>query len=283
MDVHAKKESLRTDFMKEKKLRFGIPIVLLLTITLLALHTLPGAKISLAGIEIKQPSLDGFFEKEQSLAKKNDTLVNDSGKALAVKTRPAMDTSRQRILMIGESMIEGLYLSFLDYAKYNHHNLKAKIWYGSSTKDWAESDTIAKLIKAYDPTFIMVSIGANELFIRNIQKREPYIQKIIEQLGDRKYIWIGPPDWKKDTGINDLIEDNVPPEQFFLSKNMHFKRKKDGAHPVMESSRMWADSIAVWITQDSPYPIRMLKPAKAGEQVTADIISQTGKNKQCNP
>lgn len=173
-----------------------------------------------------------------------------------------LDTSPQRILMLGESMFEGLYLALLPYSKKNKHFLKCIIWYGSSTKDWgARNDTITKLIEKYKPTLVMMSVGANELFIRDIiETRDVYMQNIAKQLQPHNYLWIGPPNWKKGTGINDLILKYVPSAQYYESRKLKYQRAKDGAHPTRASSRMWADSIARWIMEESPYPIRLEKP-----------------------
>lgn len=175
-------------------------------------------------------------------------------------TVPLSDTSSLYILLCGDSMSEGLMFAFMKYAKFNGHQLKTRIWYSSSTKDWGKSDTLSSFIRTYRPSLILFTLGSNELFIRNPQEREPYIQNIVKAADNAgvPFVWIGPPNWKNDTGLGDLMQKTVGNDRYFLSKNMTFKRKKDGAHPTVESSAVWADSIAVWLTQHSRYKGKIL-------------------------
>ncbi|NVO03915.1 MAG: SGNH/GDSL hydrolase family protein, partial [Bacteroidetes bacterium] len=158
-------------------------------------------------------------------------------------------------------MCEGLFFAFRDYCKYNNHKFKAVPIYSSSTMSLGTTDTLNKIINSFKPTYIILALGSNELFIKDIKKnRDKYVKSIIQKIGKRKYIWIGPPNWKKDTGINDMIASNVPRNQFFLSRDLKFQRISDGAHPTRASSRDWADTIATWVMKKSCYPILLNKP-----------------------
>lgn len=221
----------------------------------------------------ENPSLFGMEIKQSAIAK---TLVRepepvDSG-LLAVAAPPASmpekkgepDTASHRILIIGDSMLEGLNPRLAAYAKENGHTLNSVIWYSSTTKYWGESDTLRVFIRRFKPTYIFISLGANELFVRNIaEHREGLLRNFLRQIGDIPYIWIGPPNWKKDTGINDMIARNVPKGRFFLSNGMHFDRNADGAHPTHASAALWMDSIARWMTLHAEHPIKMKKPKAA--------------------
>ncbi len=55
---------------------------------------------------------------------------------------------------------------------------------------------------------------------------------------------------------------NVGNKRYFPSKNLSYKRTKDGAHPTMSSAAAWMDSVAVWIMKESMYPIMLAKPKK---------------------
>ena len=157
-------------------------------------------------------------------------------------------------------MCEGLMFRFNDYAKFNNHEIKTVIWYSSTTEWWSKSDSLKKLIDKYNPSYIFFTTGSNELFIRNIQEREKYIKDIVAQVGDKNFVWIGPPNWAKDTGINDLIIKNVGRDRFFESRNLTFQRGADGAHPTWSSAAAWADTISSWLMEESRHKILMLKP-----------------------
>ena len=159
-----------------------------------------------------------------------------------------LDTTSQRIMIVGDSMLEGLIPRLAAYAKHNNHKLYSVIWYASSSKYWATCDTLERYIKKYKPTYIFMALGANELFIRNIKElRRDYVKTIVKKFGDIPYVWIGPPNAKKDTGINELLQENVPADRFFLSRGMKFSYTKDGIHPTKASASQWMDSVVRWM------------------------------------
>ena len=78
-------------------------------------------------------------------------------------------------------------------------------------------------MKTYKPDFVFICLGGNELFIKDIKKkRTKYVQKMVADIGSTPFVWIGPPNWKEDTGINDMIHSVVGDERFFLSKAFAF-------------------------------------------------------------
>ena len=229
---------------------------------------LNASPVKLFGYDIKQIGFKKYFVKANNNLAKADT----SRKIVKINIKPAqdsskIDSSRQSILLTGDSMSEGLMFPFIKYAKYNGHILITVIWYSSSTLLWAEKDSLAKLIKKYKPTFVIFTLGSNELFIRNIQEREVYIKDIIAQAGNTKFIWIGPPNWKDDTGINDLLIKNLGEKRFFVSRYMKFERARDGRHPSRRASVIWADTISNWVMKACKYPIVLQKPTLPQETI----------------
>jgi hypothetical protein len=136
------------------------------------------------------------------------------------------------------------------------------IWYSSSSKYWAKSDTLTHFIRKFDPTYIFLCLGANELFVRNIDERDAAVGEIIHEIGDLPFIWIGPPNWKPDTGINDILLRRCGPKRYYPSLRLKYERAKDGAHPVLKSYNMWADSVSTWLRDSSAHPIRWDIPEK---------------------
>lgn len=175
----------------------------------------------------------------------------------AVKT----DTLSKTILFIGDSMLEGLSPRLAAYASANGHTLYSVIWYSSTSEIWGRSGRLASYVQRLHPDYIFICLGANELFVRDIvSKRDKYVKEIVKEVGKIPFVWIGPPNWKDDTGINDLIAANVPSGSFFLSRGMHFDRAKDGAHPTRKSAIQWMDSVVRWMPQHCAHPIKMAKP-----------------------
>lgn len=190
-----------------------------------------------------------------------DAVTDTAVAAPPDTTRQEVDSAAQRILIIGDSMLEGLNPRLAAYAAANGHTLNSVIWYSSTTAYWGCSDTLRVYMKRFKPTFVFISLGANELFVENIaEKREDMLKYFLEQLGDTPYLWIGPPNWKRDTGINAMIARNVPRGCYFKSDGMHFDRAKDGAHPTHASAAKWMDSIARWMPLHGAHPILMENP-----------------------
>ena len=165
-------------------------------------------------------------------------------------------------LFIGDSMVEGLRYRLSQYATANGHSMECVIWYSSSSKYWAKSDTLSHFIRKFDPTYIFLCMGANELFVRNLEERDAAVGEIIREIGDLPLIWIGPPNWKPDTGINDILLQHCGKKRYYPSLRLQYQRAKDGAHPVLSSYNMWADSVSVWLRDSSAHPIRWDIPEK---------------------
>ncbi len=196
-------------------------------------------------------------------APRTDTLVLPPVPPPAPIPEPAgPDTSAHRILFFGDSMVEGLRYRLSQYATANGHSMECVIWYSSSSKYWAQGDTLSHFIRRFDPSYIFVCMGANELFVRNLEEREAAVGKIIREMGDLPFIWIGPPNWKPDTGINDILLRLCGRKRYYPSLRLSYERASDGAHPVMRSYNMWADSVSTWLRDSSAHPIRWEIPAQ---------------------
>ena len=229
---------------------------------------------NLFGWELKKCSIADDLTALPSIT----TSINDSKIACADSVsapkpiKAELDTASKTILFVGDSMLEGLGPRMASYAKKNGHKLYNVIWYSSTSEIWGSCDTLTYFIRKFKPDYILVSLGANELFVSNIKKkRAKYVQNILKQIGNIPYVWIGPPNWKPDTGINDLLQETLPAGNFFLTNGMKFDRAKDGAHPTRNSAVLWMDSVATWIKTKSNHPIKIEKP----EEKTARANSVT--------
>ncbi len=205
-------------------------------------------------------SCDNNFEQQVPIEHIDTNLYN---------YKSPIDTTSQHILLIGDSMTGVFRWPLRDYCQYNGHKLSVVIWDAANTIWYNIDDTFAYYVNKVKPTYIFVLLGSNELFVPDINKREKYIRGILRQIGDIPFIWIGPPNWKKDTGINDLLLRIVGKDRFFPTykismNNPHFTRYPDGAHPRLKAAKIWMDSLAVWIMTKSSYPICMYKPKHRG-------------------
>lgn len=204
----------------------------------------------------------------------------ESVSSLSVDTIPSVeepDTMPKVVLLIGDSMVECLGPRMGAYCEASGHTLYNVIWYSSGTERYANARLISKYIEELHPDFIFLSLGGNELFIKDIiQKRDGYVKSILAEIGDIPYLWIGPPNWKPDTGINQLIASNVKPGCMFVSSHLTLSRKADGAHPDAKSSIKWMDSIASWMPDSARYKLMLRTPEKQTARATRQFLHQPG-------
>ena len=201
---------------------------------------------------VKKAPISDYLLKEESntllsMEESTDSLNSEGSQPEIIKT----DSLPQSLFIFGDSMTFNLALRLAQYAKQNGHTIHSVNWDSSNTKIWAEHDTLAYYIEKYHPTQIFISLGSNELYYKDPESRAPYVKKILEVIDTIPYVWIGPPNWKEDTGINDMLQRICKKRSFFRSAGMQFKRKKDNIHPTRESSAMWVDSIMRWLPESS--------------------------------
>lgn len=211
----------------------------------------------------------GLYDMPESyidtpLVSDSDSLAiapDDSVHDVIIPTTFAPDRSHQRILFIGDSMLEGLSLRLNDYAAQDDNYLMTVVWYASGTRHWGGTDSLSMLIKRYKPTYIFISCGGNELRSRDVEGLKPYIKNIVNTMGDIPFVWIGPPNWREDTGINDAIREIVGEGRYFDSKHLELQRKSDHIHPTDVAAAYWMDSIARWTcSPQNAHPIQMTYP-----------------------
>ncbi|MCQ2253124.1 MAG: SGNH/GDSL hydrolase family protein [Bacteroidales bacterium] len=237
--------------------RYKILIIISVVGLLLASYSFAGEKFSIGDMEIKKSGIQEFVIGDTVPPAINGVYQSE------YKPRVGIDSTPQKILLIGDSMLEQFRWRLRDYCKENGHTMASVIWYSSQTEWYGTTDTLAYFIKKEKPSYIILILGANELFVKDIIKiRTPYVKHILEQIGDIPFIWVGPPNWRDDTGINEMIVNNVGTRRYYPSKNLTYKRYADGAHPKPESAFMWCDSVASYIMKNSRYPILMNTPTQ---------------------
>lgn len=208
----------------------------------------------------------------------NDSVVADMQSAEEIMALDELvadvqtvDSMPQSIFIFGDSMTFNLALRLAQYATQNGHTINSVNWDSSNTITWSTTDTLKYYIDKFHPTFIFVALGANELYLRNPQKRAPNVRRILEIIDTIPYIWIGPPNWKEDMGINAMLAKECRKGSFFLTDGMQLARKKDHVHPTRAASAEWVDSIVRWMPR-SAHPIVMDLPSdsigKANPHIT---------------
>jgi hypothetical protein len=195
-------------------------------------------------------------------------LYDDSTAGLATK---------ERVLLIGDSQLEGLKGPMNEYCIKNNHELTSiVIWYGSSTKNWALTDSMTHFIRKFKPTVVVAAIGLNEIFTRDLEKRRGYIQTLISSFEREqvKWYWIGPAAWTKDNGIIEVMQTEIG-DHFFPSHTLPMERGNDGRHPSRKAAKLWFDEIAVDLTRKNilslPKKVQVLEKLKGPKIITIPV------------
>lgn len=227
----------------------------------------------------KAPYKDMLLAEVDFTANDSDNVGHDGDiEDESVSTQAATDSTAHSLLLIGDSMTLNLAYRLTQYAKQNGHTFHSVNWDSSNTKIWAESDTLQHFINLYGATYIFISLGSNELYLAKPEGHRKYVDSILAKIGNLPYVWIGPPNWKEDAGINDMIESACVPGGFFRSAGMTFERKKDKIHPTRKASALWIDSIARWMPR-SAHPILMDIPSDSIGNVNPNVTFLKARNK----
>lgn len=198
-----------------------------------------------------------------------DSIVKAVPDSLEIKEQP-VDSIPHSILLIGDSMTLNLAYRLSEYAKQNGHSFHAINWDSSNTLTWSGSDTLEYFMGKFDADYIFISLGSNELYLKHPDARRKNVRAILDMVGDRSYVWLGPPNWKEDAGINDMIQQECRPGTFFRTAGMQLARKKDHIHPTRPASALWIDSVARWMPR-SAHPILMDIPSDSIGKVNPNV------------
>jgi hypothetical protein len=227
-----------------------------------------------------------FFNRKVEVKKAVSIYANDTLgtiEAFQLEQSKLYDDStagqmqKERVLLIGDSQLEGLKGPMNEYCiKNNHELVSVVIWYGSSTKNWATTDSMTHFIKKFKPTVVVAAIGLNEIFARDLEKRRGYIQTLVSGLEREhvKWYWVGPAAWTKDNGIIEVMQSELG-DHFFPSHTMQMERGNDGRHPSRKAAKLWFDAISVELTQKNilslPQKVDELQKLKGPKIITIPV------------
>ena len=250
-------------FMKEY---LRLLLILAIPLLLVSVYSISGHRLVFNGWTVSKihfwqkhlPCLRSPESPSDSISA--DTIVVVAVDTIAVEPAPLpLDTAGKRILFFGDSMIEGLSMRFADYARENGHQLFTVCWYGSTTTGWAHNlDTLQSFLRWSEADYVVVSLGGNELKVKDLDNRVENIRIIQRALGSRPTIWVAPPSWVKNPTITGVIRGEVGDKRYFDSTRLTYTRGSDKMHPTFGSASRWMDSIAVWMSSpQTAHPIKM--------------------------
>lgn len=197
------------------------------------------------------PEVDQIASLQDSIAKSDLAKSNASG---------------ERVLIMGDSETGGLCYQLNDYCVENGHKLVASIiWNSATILNLAYSDTIAKTIIKYKPTYVFIVVGLNEMYAKDLDNRRKAAQILAKKISGIPYTWIGPANYREDYGINMVFKESAELGTFYLTKNLNLPKGQDKRHPSKDGYRIWMDSVASWIHSRAKYKISMAAPKRRSQ------------------
>jgi lysophospholipase L1-like esterase len=193
--------------------------------------------------------------------------------AVSASAAPEPRARPERILMIGDSMVQALLPRLADYSLENGHDLIPAVWLGSTSIAWASSSRLEQLLREHKPTVVLVVLGASELLNADIERVGTFaVRSILRKVGSVPLAWIGPPNWRPDTGINAVLARELGPGRFFRSADLSLPRERDGIHPSQQGGEAWAEQIAGWLGGASSLSIALRPPTRKATPPRARVF-----------
>ena len=153
--------------------------------------------------------------------------------------------SGKSVLHVGDSMVGGNFgLTKALEARFTGEGAKFVRDYkvSESIVSFDHSPKLKELIAKNKPDIVIITLGTNDVFVPYPQAMAPNVKSIVGRIGNRECYWMGPPTWKPDTGIVQVLRDNVAPCKFYDSSNLKLQRAGDGIHPTDHGGADWATS-----------------------------------------
>jgi len=118
--------------------------------------------------------------------------------------------------------------------------------------NWSFGPEIPEYLGKYHPDLVLVTLGANEIEIPKPEQRAGAIKHLVSVIGSRPCVWVAPPLWKQDTGLLQVIRDNVAPCRYLDSNALvqNLPRGRDKIHPSPEGREIWAQIVFDWLVKE---------------------------------
>lgn len=158
----------------------------------------------------------------------------------------------KKVLFIGDSMTGWLSERLNAYGIQNGFEVSTVVWDGSTISKWGSSSRLPGIISERNPDAIFISLGMNELFEADPERKlKNYVDDIIEAASGRPILWVGPPSWpgtNKGKILNDWLADELGEGQFFNSMSLELPRQgKRNPHPTKLGMQQWMDAVIEWM------------------------------------
>lgn len=207
-----------------------------------------------ATVELKSASLRLATALEDPIA------AQDAGAALENVAAPPL--TGKTILHVGDSMVGGNWgLTRALDQRFSAEGARfiRDFKVSESIVSYDHSPKLKSLIDKHRPDIVIITLGTNDVFVPYPASMVGNVQNIVKRVGSRECYWMGPPTWKPDTGIVQVLKDSVAPCKFFDSSGLKLQRAGDGIHPTDRGGADWATSFWTYFrgTPAAPSPANL--------------------------
>jgi lysophospholipase L1-like esterase len=165
---------------------------------------------------------------------------------------PAALPKGTRVLQIGDSFADALGSALSKMLRAAEVKTSLEFETPSYIPNWSYGAKLPKLLSNYHPDLVLITLGANEIEIPHPEERIKPVKHLVQTLAGRPCVWIAPPLWKPDSGVLQVIRDNVSPCRYLDSNRFvhDLPRARDKIHPSMAGREIWAKVVFDWLAKE---------------------------------
>jgi phytoene dehydrogenase-like protein len=138
----------------------------------------------------------------------------DAGAAEALPTTPPASLTGKTVLHVGDSMVggnQGLTRALEQRFAAEGAKLVRDYKVSESIVSYDHSPKLKSLVEKNRPDIVIITLGTNDVFVPYPSSLAGNVRNIVKRVGTTECYWMGPPTWKPDTGIVQVLKDNVAP------------------------------------------------------------------------
>ncbi len=181
-----------------------------------------------------------------------DAADASTSASTSASTEPPPLPQGTTILHIGDSMAGALGVALNDELKRAGVKGVLRFKTASFIPTWAWSQDLPVLLAGHKPDLVLITLGANEVAIKDPEIRTKVIQKLVGRLNGVPCVWIAPPLWAGDTGLLPVIRKNCAPCRYMDTNVIApgMPRLSDKIHPTMSARKDWAKIVIDWLARE---------------------------------
>src|SRR6187551_3070088 len=142
------------------------------------------------------------------------------GQASDPEPAPAPLPKGTRVLHIGDSFADALGGNLNKLLRAADVTSDLEFETASYMPNWSYGAKLPRLLARHHPDLVLITLGANEIEIPHPEERIKPVKHLVQTLGGRPCVWVAPPLWKPDSGVLQVIRDNIAPCRYLDSNQL---------------------------------------------------------------